>query len=232
MSCFDLPAGALPIEGFKGYFVDRDGNVWSTKRNNGTSGGPLRLLRGELNDGYYRVQVCRPDGQRRFMVHRLVAAAFLGPCPPEMEVAHLNGVRTDNRLSNLQYVTRTENNHHKYGHGTMLMGNLHPRRVIDEATAKAIGVRLQSERSYRRIAAEFGTTEAVVSQIAIGRNWRHVFPADWTPPARRRLSPAQRSEICRLAAIGKRRLEIAAAFGVTRSAISHILKREKERSYG
>ena len=65
----------------------------------------------------------------------------------------------------------------------------------------------------------------VVSQIATGRNWRHVFPRDWAPPARQRLASEQRAEIRSLAANGNRQTDIAKRFGVTQSAISHLLKR-------
>jgi DNA-binding CsgD family transcriptional regulator len=149
-----------------------------------------------------------------------------------MEVAHLNGVRTDNRLANLSYVTRRENNHHKYAHGTMLMGDTHPRRRIDRATARAIGERLREVRSHRQVAAELGTTEGVVGQIAIGKNWRHVFPPDWEPPAERRMTPEERERAALMAASGTTQREIAACLGVTQSAISKLLKRRKERAKG
>lgn len=42
-------------------------------------------------------------------VHRLVALAFIGPCPEGMEVLHINGEPDDNRLENLRYGTRAEN---------------------------------------------------------------------------------------------------------------------------
>lgn len=45
-------------------------------------------------------------------VHALVLAAFVGPRPKDLDVNHINGVKTDNRLANLEYVTRTENHKH------------------------------------------------------------------------------------------------------------------------
>lgn len=41
--------------------------------------------------------------------HRLVAAAWIGPCPEGKEVSHRNHVRDDNRAENLRYLTRQEN---------------------------------------------------------------------------------------------------------------------------
>lgn len=45
-------------------------------------------------------------------VHALVLAAFVGPRPTDLDVNHINGLKTDNRLANLEYVTRTENHKH------------------------------------------------------------------------------------------------------------------------
>ncbi|WP_141135940.1 HNH endonuclease [Antarctobacter heliothermus] len=226
-----LPGNSVPICGFPGYHVTPAGQVWSTRGKDGSVGKrPARVLKGSLSDGYPRVTLCIAGKRKRLFVHRLVAETFLGPCPDGLEVAHLNGDRRDSRLTNLRYVTRSENHLHKIGHGTMPMGNSHPNRSITEKTARQIGERLRDVTSYNRVAEEFGTTPGVVSQIATGRNWRHVFPKDWKPPARRRLSRQQRAEILNLAADGERQVEIAERFGVTQSAISHLLKQTARSS--
>lgn len=45
-------------------------------------------------------------------VHRLVAMAFIGEIPQGMEINHKNGIKTDNRVENLEIVTHVENMHH------------------------------------------------------------------------------------------------------------------------
>ena len=47
--------------------------------------------------------------QRKCTVHSLVASAFLGDCPPNHEITHGDGDCTHNEASNLEYVTRQEN---------------------------------------------------------------------------------------------------------------------------
>lgn len=69
------------------------------------------ILRGRLNgDGYRQVDIpYGKAGYQSFMVHRLVAMAFL-PTPVEgMQVDHINNVRDDNRLVNLQWTTPSQN---------------------------------------------------------------------------------------------------------------------------
>jgi hypothetical protein len=221
-----LPATAEPVNGFPGYFVTPEGQVWSTRRSDGSSDAvAAHVLNGCPSKGYPRVTLSVAGRRQRFFVHRIVAETLLGPCPEGLEVAHLNGNRRDSRLTNLRYVTRGENHLHKIAHGTMPRGDSHPNRSISETTARQIGARLRQVRSCHQVAEEFGTTRGVVSHIAMGRTWRHVFPKDWKPPARRRLSAEQRAAIIELAAAGKRQAEIAEQFDVTQSAVSHLLKR-------
>ena len=52
-------------------------------------------------------------------VHKLVALAFLGPCPQNMEINHKDGNRKNNRISNLEYVTHAGNQAHAARVGLM-----------------------------------------------------------------------------------------------------------------
>lgn len=86
------------------YMVSNGGAVWSRPRR-GTRGGLLTL--NKRKDGYLAAHLA-PD-YKGDLVHRLVAAAFLGPCPPNHEVDHINHDRADNRVENLRYVTKCQN---------------------------------------------------------------------------------------------------------------------------
>lgn len=62
-------------------------------------------------DGYYRVSLQTPFGTRKTeRVHRLVALAFIENPEDKPEVNHINCIRNDNRVENLEWVTREENN--------------------------------------------------------------------------------------------------------------------------
>lgn len=79
---------------------------------------PERLLKLNLSGPYPRVGLNVDGTQRVVAVHRLVAAAFLGPRPAGMQVCHTNGDPTDNRLTNLRYDTSSANNYDQVRHGT------------------------------------------------------------------------------------------------------------------
>ena len=105
-----------PAPGYEGiYEVSDQGNVRSLDRfvDNG-QGGTSRLKGktlkpGSTPTGYLFVYLCVEGKPKRFYVHRLVMAAFVGNAPPEHEVCHWNDIKTDNRLENLRYGTRSEN---------------------------------------------------------------------------------------------------------------------------
>jgi len=79
----------------------------------------LRVLKPWNSKGYRKVDLsCRTASgtkRQRFFVHRLVMATFWGSST--LEVNHKNGVLDDNRLENLEYVTRKENARHGYENG-------------------------------------------------------------------------------------------------------------------
>ena len=71
--------------------------------------GRLRKLQLNPTNGYLQVSLYYNGQESRCWVHRLIAVAFLGPCPDGFQVNHKNGNRTDNRIENLEYVTPQEN---------------------------------------------------------------------------------------------------------------------------
>ena len=65
----------------------------------------------------YQCVTLRGEQRKQWSVHTLVAMAWIGPRGQKMEVNHRNGIKTDNRLANLEYVTRGENNRHAFRTG-------------------------------------------------------------------------------------------------------------------
>ena len=64
------------------------------------------------NDGYIRIKLRSNGVTKTLYVHRLLMETFHGYS--KLDVNHINGIKTDNRLENLEYVTRSENLKHAY----------------------------------------------------------------------------------------------------------------------
>ena len=101
-----------PVVGYEDWYsVSDHGRVKGRGRDWSHTATPRYILKPSPDSkGYPMVTLCHPRSTRK--THRLVAAAFIGPCPPGLQVNHKNGVKADNRPSNLEYVTPKENIRH------------------------------------------------------------------------------------------------------------------------
>lgn len=98
-----------PVPGFEALYLVSDlGRVRSARSGRVLVGDGTRHL---------RVTLSRAGRTTRLLVHRLVLEAFVGPCPPGMESLHENDIGADNRLANLRWGTRSENELEKVRNG-------------------------------------------------------------------------------------------------------------------
>lgn len=113
------------VPGFDGlYSVTQEGRIWSAARTIRTIAGVEKhtggkwLKHGLTTTGYLAVRVLRPAGNGTMLlrVHRAVALAWIENDAPDAkdQVNHKNGVKTDNRVANLEWCTRSENGLHAY----------------------------------------------------------------------------------------------------------------------
>ena len=123
-----LPEEWRPVVGFEGFYEVSDaGRVRGLDRDvdRGRLSGTLftmfvkgRILKNsETADRYHLVRL-RNQGVRQAKVQILVLEAFVGPRPDGYECRHLDGCRTNNRLENLRWGTRSENQRDRNLHGT------------------------------------------------------------------------------------------------------------------
>jgi hypothetical protein len=114
------------------------------------------------------------DGiQRTLKVHKMVAAAFIGPRPDGFHINHKNGIKTDNRVENLEYVTPLENTQHAVRCGLNIYGEASVHAKLTEENVRDILARLATE-SQRSLGKKFGVSTTTIRKIALGQRWKHV----------------------------------------------------------
>lgn len=113
-------------------------------------------------------------------IHRLVALTFLGlPPTPLHEVAHNDGDRNNNAVSNLRWATHAENVADTFLHGTarvpVFVGQNHPRATLADSDVLEILSRYTGRRGEQiRLAREFGVSRYVIHHIVRGETWQHL----------------------------------------------------------
>lgn len=111
----------LPVVGYEGfYMVSSFGRVRLLERNLVRKNGSFFSVHSKMKNlykdryGYLEVRLQKNQKANNKLVHRLVAEAFIPNPENKPEVNHKNGVRTDNRIGNLEWVSRNENIQHSY----------------------------------------------------------------------------------------------------------------------
>lgn len=160
------------------YQASSDGRVRSLDRlvmQDGKWGPYARTMKGRIlrpsycTNGYTFVVLSKPKRPPCYsLIHRLVAFAFLGQPAHGQEVRHLNGVRDDNRLANLQWASRSENHADKLAHGTH---NRDERNHQAKLTVHQVHEIRLSTLSQLQLSKIYGVSVPTISEIRSGKAW-------------------------------------------------------------
>ena len=140
------------VVGFEEYFqVSNLGNVFSKRSN--------RILKQtKSKKGYWTLATKIGGSDHCFSVHRLVAEAFIPNPESKPYVNHKDGCKTNNILSNLEWVTAKENSAHSWATGLQLPSN---RKI----TADQVREIRTSKLSQRKLASIYGLSQSSISCI-------------------------------------------------------------------
>lgn len=135
-----MPLTKRWIPGFVGvYSATEDGTIWSHRNTKGNPRKkPIALKSYDRGSKPSYKAVRLTDGKHHY-VHRLILEAFVGPVPAGKQVDHLNGIRNDNRLENLEYKTPSENNRNKRTYNKLGQKFIYPARNRFQVIAKVNG---------------------------------------------------------------------------------------------
>lgn len=158
----------LPIEGYEGiYEVSNYGQVKRVSLTHpGTS---LRFLKGSKTNGYSGIFLYKNGKGKHFFIHRLVMKAFVGDPKDNMVVNHIDGCKTNNIITNLEYATLAENNLHAYESGLKIGANrkLTEKNILEMLEMKPV-------HSYNFIAEKYGVHIGTIVQIFHGKTYKKI----------------------------------------------------------
>lgn len=176
-----------PIYGYTGFYeVSNLGRVKSLPRRIKRSNGTVQNFKGKImacgvaNRDYPMVVLSKGSGNNRIKVtvHRLVAKAFLKIETGKPEINHKNGIKTDNRVSNIELVSRKENIRHAFNTGLNkprdVKGSKHPSSKLTEQKVIEMRGLFKAGKSHNEISGMFGVCRQHVADIVNRRKWKHV----------------------------------------------------------
>jgi hypothetical protein len=144
----------------------------------GRLGAPVGAL---CSDGYIRLGGGR--GGRCMYAHRLIWEAVHGPIPAGLEVDHRNGKKADNRIVNLDLVTRAENVRRAFALGLAAVGEACSYSRLTEEQVCEIRASALPTRTW---AAMLGLDPSTIRLARRGSTWRHVACRGRRPVKQRR----------------------------------------------
>jgi hypothetical protein len=171
-----------PVYGYEGlYEVSSIGNVRSIGRYINSKSGSKTYREGRVisqfvtPSGYRTVCICVNGTRKTFLVHRLVAKAFLGG--ENETVNHKNLDKTDNRLENLEWLTYSENNKHAHASGAhayvkLARYNEKRRKKLTLNCVENIIKSCKYGEFQKSVAEKFGVSQSLVSKIVNDKQWK------------------------------------------------------------
>ena len=169
------------VIGYEGlYQVSNYGNIKGLERVCGHYKGGLRTYKERMlsrtlhKDGYLKVGLTKDSQLRQFSIHRLVCEAFLENKENKPHVNHINGIKTDNRLENLEWVTCSENLSHAFRIGLRSQnGEKNHRATLTEDQVFQIKYSL-NHLNNKDVAIIFSIKANEVARIRRGERWKHI----------------------------------------------------------
>ncbi len=128
------------------------------------------------NSGYPTVRLCKGNKYTSFMIHRLVAKAFVPNPESKPEVNHKDGNKTNNSADNLEWVTTKENKRHACDAGLFdNRGSKNGCAKLSEEQVIEIR-RLYATKAYRQqdLGDRFGVSQTMIGGIVRRVCWKHV----------------------------------------------------------
>lgn len=125
--------------------------------------------------GYLHVGLYENGRKTTRRLAGIVARAFIGPRPHGYEINHIDGIKTNNALSNLEYCTQAENDQHAVRTGLKARGEKHGLARLTADKVRELRQRYATGTlTYSDLAKEFGIDWSTCARAINKQTWAHV----------------------------------------------------------
>lgn len=168
------PIGYIPIiADVEDYIINEQGDIISFKRSQ-----PRKLVRSIDKDGYIKVNITSKDGKnRRTFLHRLIAQTFIPNPENKSQVNHIDGIKTNNSINNLEWCTSKENVIHAVKTKLRIAnyGSAHGISKLTEANILEIRAKyIPRQYTLLSLANEYNVSFQTISEIVNRQTWKHI----------------------------------------------------------
>lgn len=152
------------------YSVSNVGEIRRDAEGNGAKPGETRMAR-KARGGYLRVNISYDRQRKTISIAQAVAFCFMGKPPEGMTIDHVNGVKTDNSLANLEYVTNDEQMRRAQVLGLLARGEKNGSAKLTEEAVREI----RATKGKRKILADkFGVSVVTIDRTKRKEYWKHL----------------------------------------------------------
>lgn len=171
------------IEDYEGiYQISNLGRVKSLQRNikhwrGGISILKERIIMPDIAIGYQRIELRKNNIGTNKLVHRLIASAFIPNPENKPYINHINGIKTDNRIENLEWCSQLENMRHAHKTGLIKheIGEKNPLSKLTDKDILYIRNNYDNTRNYSKIMADkYCVSWFTINNILKRKSWNHI----------------------------------------------------------
>ena len=167
------------VKGYEGYYqVSNLGRIKSLSRKVKNHSGFKKVLKEKIlkvhigKTGYYVVDLKKESQRKTFKIHRLIALHFIKNPNNKKCINHINGVKTDNSLKNLEWCTIKENNNHAIKKGLVKNhGVFNKKSKFKEQDV--IYIKNSHERA-TDLAKKFNVSEGTIYRVRRGETYKSI----------------------------------------------------------
>lgn len=151
----------------------------------------------KINNGYLQVSLHLFNRSYSYLVHRIILSVFTNkPIDYNMQVNHKDGNKANNKLSNLEWGTQSENLKHAFKNNLVSQtGSKNSCAILDEDKVVQICELIEKNTPITNIAIMFNVSKWTIDNIYQGISWTHVT-CNYKFKYRRHLTPDIVIKIC------------------------------------